>query len=370
MRKLWWLFLVAANGALAAGPSQSAEISNDLGFRILKSRGLGKDRHGNRLIAPFSAYLATAMSKMGHHPNDTPPELVRLTAGEWLEEIRAHVASHAALKDRVFATESIAFLSSLRDQPSDFTTRMKNVFAANVLKYDRQQAEKWASDFFKNKVKLAFPTDFPSWDGRPYYVSLSFLESEWNQKYFESTVRKAEFNLGKGRGKGNFDTLYGEGRAKYVNAPGEYEAIELNLGKSAEISAVLVEPTSQLDTFVQTLDAEKWEKIYSRIRDAKEELGEIHVPALKLSARQELTTAYLSPSGGASIEEPHFYHFALLEMTPKGITAAAKSEIGVTITSVPSYRFDCRIDRPYLVAIREKRTGTILWLAAIEEPSN
>ena len=55
-------------------------------------------------------------------------------------------------------------------------------------------------------------------------------------------------------------------------------------------------------------------------------------------------------------------HKTFLEVNEVGTEAAAVTGIGVGVTSLPP---QFRVDRPFLFAIRERFTGTILFLGKI-----
>jgi serpin B len=55
-----------------------------------------------------------------------------------------------------------------------------------------------------------------------------------------------------------------------------------------------------------------------------------------------------------------------LDVDEEGTTAAAATSVGVALTSAP---MPIRFDRPFLFAIRERLTGTILFIGVIGDPS-
>jgi len=53
----------------------------------------------------------------------------------------------------------------------------------------------------------------------------------------------------------------------------------------------------------------------------------------------------------------------------KGTEAAAATAVIVGLTSVPSREpIEIRVDRPFLFAIRDRETGTVLFLGRVVDP--
>ena len=73
----------------------------------------------------------------------------------------------------------------------------------------------------------------------------------------------------------------------------------------------------------------------------------------------------ISRSGGLMISEVK--HKTFVEVNEEGTEAAAVTSVEMVRTSLPMY-FTMRCDRPFLFAIRENSTGTILFAGKIMRP--
>ncbi len=58
-------------------------------------------------------------------------------------------------------------------------------------------------------------------------------------------------------------------------------------------------------------------------------------------------------------------HKSYVDINEAGTEAAAVTSVGVALTSVPSV---IRIDRPFIFALRENLSGTILFMGVIRQP--
>jgi serpin B len=62
-------------------------------------------------------------------------------------------------------------------------------------------------------------------------------------------------------------------------------------------------------------------------------------------------------------------HKTYLAIDEEGTEAAAATSVGVGTTSAPVLDFTLRFERPFFFAIRDDKTGTLLFLGAIKDPS-
>jgi serpin B len=63
-------------------------------------------------------------------------------------------------------------------------------------------------------------------------------------------------------------------------------------------------------------------------------------------------------------------HKTFVEVNEEGTEAAAVTSVGVAVTSVDPTTFWMRVDRPFVFAIRENRSQTILFVGKIVAPAS
>jgi len=61
-------------------------------------------------------------------------------------------------------------------------------------------------------------------------------------------------------------------------------------------------------------------------------------------------------------------HKAVIEVNEEGTVAAAATNVGISVTSMPM-RTPFIVDRPYMFVIRDNRSGTILFSGLITDPT-
>ena len=146
---------------------------------------------------------------------------------------------------------------------------------------------------------------------------------------------------------------------------------------------------SSLASVVGTLDTPTWDRW---LGSCEYRIGTIALPrfAVQPSAAIELTAALAAlgvvrltdPSGaeldGLLAETPvpsmpvflgQMLHGAMLAVDEAGTVAAAATVEWLAGGIAPEHSFTMVVDRPFLCAIRDRRSGTILFLAAIDDPT-
>ncbi len=73
----------------------------------------------------------------------------------------------------------------------------------------------------------------------------------------------------------------------------------------------------------------------------------------------------LSPSMGRNLFISEVKQKAYVDVNEEGTEAAAVTSVGVGVTSAPP---SIRIDRPFVFAIRERLSGTVLFMGKIVKP--
>jgi len=161
----------------------------------------------------------------------------------------------------------------------------------------------------------------------------------------------------------------------------EYSAIELPYGSEA-FSMVLVVPQAGATTrdFVAGLDAAAWDALVGSLSPTK--LSLVRIPKFTLTWDGYLNEA-LQGMGMATAFGPaadftrmsplgdqlcisYVRQKTYIEVDERGTRAAAATSVGVGVTSLPPMFV---VDRPFALAIRERLSGTILFIGLVGDPA-
>jgi serpin B len=163
------------------------------------------------------------------------------------------------------------------------------------------------------------------------------------------------------------------------------QVVRLPYGRDKIAMYVLLpEEGTNLDAFVQTLERERLDSIFAKMSMTELEL---QLPKLKLDyGKKRLNDSlirlgmgvafnreFANLGGIASVDPERLFisfvdHKAVVEVNEEGTEAAAVTSVGIKLTS---YQINTRrfvVNRPYLFAIRDDRSGSILFMGKIIDP--
>ena len=158
---------------------------------------------------------------------------------------------------------------------------------------------------------------------------------------------------------------------------------ELPYGGDAFVMTILLpDENVNVNTFVSSLTPASWSQATANLHDAD---VDIYLPKFKLAWEDTLNdelkrlgmrrafipdTAQftrISRAMGNSLYVDFVKQKAYVDVNEEGTEAAAVTVVGVGVTSAP---IPVRIDRPFVFAIRERLSGTVLFLGKIVEPKS
>jgi serpin B len=168
-------------------------------------------------------------------------------------------------------------------------------------------------------------------------------------------------------------------RVAYGNS---YKAIELPYGRT-NFTMVLIVPNETLQDFNTDFTGEVWQSITSSL-DSYSDFGtaEVYMPKFKFSYEKVLndqlksmgmTDAFdelladLSGIADASIFVSFVKQNTFVDVNEEGTEAAAVTIIGVELTSTPGPVI-FRVDKPFVFAIRERTTNTLMFIGQVADP--
>jgi len=144
------------------------------------------------------------------------------------------------------------------------------------------------------------------------------------------------------------------------------------------MSVVLPNVGQSVDTVLTSLQADTWATWTSQFRDASLDLylprleltwGRMLIPDLQALGMRAPFQAGAADFSRMSPVGDRLYISTVKQKTyvkvnEEGTEAAAVTNVGMTLTSAP-LRTELRVDRPYVFMIRERLSGTVLFLGAI-----
>jgi serpin B len=172
--------------------------------------------------------------------------------------------------------------------------------------------------------------------------------------------------------------MHRDGPIRYAGGQG-FEAVDLPYGNGAFSMTILLPNRGEdVEALLRSLDATKWGQLVEAFHERD---MAIEMPRFRLEYGQQLVDALtalgmgraftagadftgMSPAG-KDLFISDVLQKTFVEVNEEGTEAAAVTKVEVSLVSAPGVFI---VDRPFVFAIREKFSGTILFMGKIVEP--
>jgi serpin B len=210
-----------------------------------------------------------------------------------------------------------------------------------------------------------------------YLINAIYFKGQWRNAFDPSETQPGGFRTAAGSTQ-QVPLMHQQTSLRYAQTP-QLQVVELLYGNEAFAMDILlpaegVSPT----TTVASLTAPAWTDLMSQLHA---QAIELFMPKLTLAYERTLNDdlkalgmAVAFQAGAADFTRMSpagrelFISFvkqkAWVEINEVGTEAAAVTAVGISVTSLPSYPV-VRVDRPFLFVIRERFSGTILFVGKI-----
>ena len=371
--------------------SNLAAASNAFGFDLFQQLRR-QDANKNVFFSPLSVTVALAMTYNGA-AGETKNAMARALKIEGMSNAELNHASHDMLKDlkgsdpkiELAIANSLWARSGVRFNES-FLADNRAFYSAEISTLDfssPQAAEtinRWVSASTKGKISKIIDTIDPQ--KVMFLINAVYFKGQW-QKRFEKTLTKEQPFYLPGGQKKPMPMMAQSGNYLYHRGD-KFQAVSLPYGEGGvSLYLFLPDKGSSLDEFLKGLSFQKWEGWINNFNDTP---GDVKLPRFKLDYGETLNDSLKAVGMGVAFNpreadfsgirpERDIYisqvkHKAVVEVNEEGTEAAAATSVGVTTTSIrePIERFSFIADRPFLMAIRDSKTGAILFMGAVMEP--
>lgn len=378
--------LTALPRPLSAAESRMVGAGNQFGFDLL--REVRRTRAGDNLfISPVSVSMALGITLNGAGTTtfDSMRVALRL-AGAPIAEINQGYrtlidllrgldpGSQFRIANSIWAHAGMAFLPA-------FLNLGRTVFDAEVQALDfgspstLTTINDWVND--KTSGKITRILDAISPDEVMFLINAIYFKGSWRTAFDPADTRNAPFHAADGSIQ-NVRTMSLAAETQRYSATRDYELVELLYGNGAfAMDLVLPREDRTLDDVTTGLTAARWAEWMTALHDL--DIG-LALPKFRLELDRDLSPdlaelgmrVAFDPvradfSGMASVTPggrfiTRVLHKTFVDVNEEGTEAAAVTSVGIGVTAAPP---TMRIDRPFLFVIRERLTGTILFLGQV-----
>ena len=237
----------------------------------------------------------------------------------------------------------------------------------------------WASEQTKGKID-EIVKDGDLSNTVMFLVNAIFFKGSWQLQFDPARTRSDPFELL----DGSFTDVEMMHRDRIellrYHSSEEFEAAELLYGRGAFAMTILLPPHGVSPaTFLEDVDVATWDGWVGSL----EEVGTVDVvemPKFKLEWEKLLNDDLKAMGMPSAFDAADFSRMAeggegffisavkqkaFVEVNEEGTTAAAVTSVNVADSARPTFR----VDRPFVFAIRERFSGTLLFLGQVVDPS-
>lgn len=382
--------LTALPRPLTAQERLVVDASNTFAFELLRTVG-GSSRGQNVFLSPLSASMALGMTANGA-AGDTRAEMLQ-TLGFGSAPIEAANTSYRSLIELLRGLDAsvdfrlanaIWYDRRLPVSPS-FLALTRDVFGAEIAPVSFADPRTtglvngWVSDATNGKIKSIADELDP--DLVMLLVNAMYFKGAWRDRFDPARTADEIFTSADGT-RQSVEFMKGEPAFRQYWSS-RYRAVELPYGASAYAMTIMLPAAgSSADELLTWLDAAEWSRITTALDQAAPGTAPLEMPKFKLQyertlngdlqalgmrrafSESEADFSNMVTPGGPRLMISEVKQKTFVDVNEEGTEAAAVTSVGIVAVCVCPPQ-PLRIDRPFVFAIRERLSGTILFIGVI-----
>jgi serpin B len=373
---------------LSSVEQRIADGSTEFGLSLLREVSEQTAPDSNVFISPLSASMALGMTATGAAGETLDSMRTVLGYGEM--ELQSMDEAYRGLIDLLRGLDpsvdfrianSIWYRNDLTVK-SSFVDATRKYFDAEVaaLDFGSPEAVETINDWVRHSTNDKIDrlvTSIPPWMVM-YLVNAIYFKGNWTKQFDRSQTRDEPFFAADGSMpsvpmmsvKGNFAATFAD----------DYTAAELPYGGGAYGMIVVVPREGvSVDSLIAGMDAVRWQALLDGLSMQD---GFVEIPRFELEWGDYLDEPLIDMGMGIAFDyaradfsgmSPHsglfistVFQKTYVKVDEEGTEAAAATSVGMGIVSAP--RALLRADRPFLFAIRERFSGTLLFIGKMAVP--
>lgn len=375
--------LSGAEGSLVAADNRFA-------FKLFQEIARQSSPDSNLFISPLSAAMALGMAYNGA-AGTTQQEMQRTLEleGLTLADVNASYSSLIDLLRRLdphvaFTLANSVWYDTRLTLVPDFLDATRTYFDAHVASLDFRSATAaptingWVSEQTRGKIPAIVPDPVPE-DVVAYLINAIYFKGDWTAQFDKSRTRPGQFTLASGTTTDVPMMTHGHAITFGLLHDAGVTVLDLPYGGRAfSMTIALPRTASEIDSLVSALTGERWNAWTAALDSAS---YEIYLPKFTLMyglKMNDVLRALGMPTAFCDSPQVDFsrmgtalcisdvLHKATVDVNEAGTEAAAATAVGISFTSVPA---PLTIDRPFLFVIRERFSGTILFMGRVMNPA-
>jgi len=394
------LFLQEASGLAQTSttptPEQNALAAGNNAFAI-DLYGQLRKQDGNLFFSPESISTAFAMAYAGARGSTAsemaaalhftlPPNQLHPAMGALLANLNAaHNGYQLRVADALWAEKDFTFLDDfLKLTASDYSAGFNRVDFKGAPEQVRATINQWVEQKTENKIKDLLLAGSLTPATRLVLTNAIYFKGDWQTQFDKAATKDEDFHLAAGQTV-KAPLMHLTAKLNYLNG-GTFQAVEIPY-KTGELSMIVLLPNDSagLPALERSLTAANTQLWFSQLRGGTKVI--LTLPKFKMTQQFQLGNT-LSAMGMAQAFQKgaadfsgmtgkrDFWisaaiHKAYIDVNEEGTEAAAAT--GIVMRSMAMQREQPPIvflaDHPFLFVIRVNRSGGILFMGRITDPT-
>lgn len=371
--------------ALSAAELRIVDGANSFSFELLRQATKQLPADSNAFLSPLSASMALGMALNGANgeTNDAMRGALQLD-GMSEAEINQGYRDLIALLGKLDSRTEMKIANSmwahdgLSVEPA-FISAAQTFFDAKVqtLDFASPAAVSTINQWVSGKTNARIPQllDQISSEEILFLINAIYFKGQWRIQFDPKDTQDGPFQAADGRSRRT--ALMNQTDSLRYDETEDYQAVDLLYGNGAFAMTVLLPKVGVKPVDVLAgLSPTAWRELAGRFRSAKVNLT---LPRFKMEYSRRLNADLTALGMGIAFDDTRADFSRIAEVSParlfitrvdqktfvevneEGTEAAAATAVGVGAVSAPEV-VEMRVDRPFVFAIRERLSGTVLFM--------
>jgi serpin B len=370
------LALLTATPTFAHSNDQDEVVEDNNAFAVALYDQL-RHQDGNLFFAPESistglaiAYAAASNGTSGMAMAlqfTSPPKQFHTAMGPLLRDLNApHEGYQLNLSTGLWAPKGFltdTLLNQIKDNYGDVVHQVEANSTAEV----NAAINSWVAKQTANKINNLFATRPARLLIPPVIASVAYFDGKWQTRFDKTQTREDEFHVSAGHTVIT-PLMLRTGDLNYFNG-GTFQAVEIPY-ESKELSMICFLPNAVdgLSAFEQSVTPANTQQWLRRFRPALKVI--VTLPKFNVT-QQFILNDVLGRMGLISngSKLPHVLNHTHIDVDESGTEAAAATGIEEHFPRAYQPSIIFRADHPFMFLIRDNRSGGILFMGRITDPS-
>jgi len=358
--------------------------SNAFAFDLFRQINTDQ-RSSNVFISPLSASMALGMTVNGAAGSTYDAMHTTLRLGDASkQEINEGYESLIALLRGLDKSTDFRIANSIWYEQSfpfnaGFLADSKSFFDAEVKGLDFKNPSSlatinsWVNQSTAGKIPAILDAIDPA--ERMFLINAIYFKGSWQKQFDKSKTSDAPF-FAFDKTTSTVPLMHQADATLRIAHSSNYSAVDLLYGNSAfAMTVVLPNAGVDINAFAESLTGDSWKMLEESF---VEQESDLYLPRFQVTWKRQLNPDLTALGMGIAFSDnadftgmsplghqlaiTHVIQKTFVDVNEEGTEAAAATSVGIGPTSLPP---SIRVDRPFVFVIRERFSGTILFMGKI-----